>query len=169
MERVEEDGRVVHTLESASRASFSEVEQYQGRKGHKNLAGSQRKLSSKDQIDIAELLWAADSQTQRKSAGSKRDPSTDCCVRFHTKGLQMLTATSVRRVLGGPSANAQIKRVCIRHGICPPCEARWLTHDYHAAVEKVPTTRRAMSRFSVAIRSFATLLLGSSSRSAYYC
>ncbi|KAF3768234.1 hypothetical protein M406DRAFT_75500 [Cryphonectria parasitica EP155] len=60
-------------------------------------------------------------------------------------GTQILTTTSLSKVLGRSSAAAEIMRVCERDGIQPPSEAGWVSHYYDPSkVEKDPVRRRAL-------------------------
>ncbi|RSL52056.1 hypothetical protein CEP51_015116 [Fusarium floridanum] len=67
-------------------------------------------------------------------------------VRKHgATGTQILTTTSLSKVLGRSSAAAEIRRVCERDGIQPPSEAGWVSHYYDPSkVEKDPVRRRAL-------------------------
>ncbi len=145
VERVE-GGRIVRRLESASEVGLLEVEKYKDAKGHKNLAEGQSQWSSKDRGDFDEVLWVTKSQTQRKNlAANKKDPSADCCVRFNKKGIQILTLSSLNKVLGAVSARGQIEKVCHRDGIPPPWEAGNVAEYFDPAkVEKNSVRRRAM-------------------------
>ncbi|KJZ68401.1 hypothetical protein HIM_12207 [Hirsutella minnesotensis 3608] len=146
IERAEEGGQVIRRLESASEVGLLEVEKYKATDGHKVLSDGQSAWSSKDRSDFEELLWVTKSQTHRKNraAGSK-DPAADCCVRFRKKGINILTVTSLGRVLGRTSANAQIDNICKRDGILPPWQAGYVSSfEDPAKVEKDAVRRRAL-------------------------
>lgn len=146
VETEENDGRIIRRLESASDVGLFEVERYTNTQGFKNLADGQTQWSFRDRGDFDELLWVALSQTKLKNtAAGKKDPSTDCCVKFRKRGIQMLTKSSLAKVLGPASANAQIRSVCQRDQITPPWEAGWVS-EYHdaAKLEKDPVRRRAL-------------------------
>jgi hypothetical protein len=87
----------------------------------------------------------AKSQIQKKNlAAGRKDPPTDCCVKFHTKGIQILTVASLSRVLGPTSARAQIEKICKRDQIPPPWKAGWVSsYNDPASVEKDVKKRRA--------------------------
>jgi predicted transcriptional regulator len=146
IETQENDGRVIRRLESASDVGLLEVGRYWKTGGFKNLAEGQSQWSHKDRDDFDQLLWVTKSQTKRKNtATNRKDPNADCCVKFHGKGIQILTITSLSKVLGLSSATAEIKRVCEKDGICPPSEAGWVSHYYDPSkVEKDPVRRRAL-------------------------
>ena len=146
LETIEEDGGIIRRLQSASEAGLLEVENYMSTQGHKNLAVGQSGWSSKDRYDFAELLWVTSSRVQRKNlAAGLKDAAADCCVRFHLKGVNILTMTSFNKVLGRISARAQVMTPCERDGIPVPWEAGWES-EFHdpAAVEKNATRRRRM-------------------------
>ncbi|UNI15344.1 hypothetical protein JDV02_001884 [Purpureocillium takamizusanense] len=146
IERVEQGGQVIRRLEPASEVGLLEGEKYKATDGHKVLSDGQSTWSNKDRSDFEELLWVTKSQTQRKNraAGSK-DPAADCCVRFRKRGINILTATSLGRVLGTASANAQIDNICKRDGILPPWQAGYVSSfEDPAKVEKDPVRRRAL-------------------------
>jgi hypothetical protein len=107
-----EDGRLIRRLKSASIIGLLEVEKYKETEDSKNLAQDQLKWSAANRKDLNELLWVTKSQIQRKNlaAGSK-DPPADCFVRFSREGIQILTVTSLTKVLETTSARAQIDRV----------------------------------------------------------
>ncbi|KAF4465066.1 domain-containing [Fusarium albosuccineum] len=146
IETQEDDGRVIRRLESASDVGLLEVSRYWKMDGFKNLAGGQSQWSHKQRDDFDQLLWVTKSQTKRKNtAANKKDPNADCCVKFHQNGIQMLTTTSLSKVLGRSSATAEIRRVCERDGILPPSEAGWVSEYYDPSrVEKDPVRRRAL-------------------------
>lgn len=77
MERVGEDGCAICTFESASAVVSTEVEQFKGMVGYKDLAEEQREWSRKDREDFVELHWVTDPKPRRKSTGGKRNPSAD--------------------------------------------------------------------------------------------
>ncbi|KAM0341183.1 hypothetical protein ACHAPU_010113 [Fusarium lateritium] len=121
IETQENDGRVIRRLESASNVILLEVGRYWKTGGFKNLAEGQSQWSHKYHLNA------------------------DCCVKFHGKGIQILTITSLSKVLGLSSAIAEIKRVCEKDGICPPSEAGWVIYYYDPSkVEKDPVRRRAL-------------------------
>ena len=146
VERVEEDGHIIRRHESASEVGLLEVEKYKALNGHKILSEGQSGWSDKDRRDFDEVLWVTKSQIQRKNlAANRKDPPADCCVRFHKKGINILTVSSLGKVLGATSARAQIDKVCRRDGIAPPWQAGWVSqYDDPAKVEKDATRRRAM-------------------------
>ncbi|KAK7403829.1 hypothetical protein QQX98_010400 [Neonectria punicea] len=131
IETQEDDGRVIRRLESASDVGLLEVSRYWKMDGFKNLAEGQSQWSHKQRDDFDQLLWVTKSQTKRKNtAANKKDPNADCCVKFHQNGIQMLTTTSLSKVLGRSSATAEIRRVS----------------EYYdpSRVEKDPVRRRAL-------------------------
>ncbi|KAK3934725.1 hypothetical protein QBC46DRAFT_425994 [Diplogelasinospora grovesii] len=145
VETEEDDGRIIRRLESASDVGLPEVQQYIKMTGHKNLAEDQSTWSMKDREDFKELLYVTTSQIKRKNtAANGKNPNAYCCVRFTKKGMNMLTVTSLGKVLGTVSANRQIKMACKRDGILPPWDAGWASH-YHdeAKVEQDPEKARA--------------------------
>lgn len=144
-ERVE-DGRFIRRLEAASDVGLLEVDDYKTIKGHKVLSEGQSAWSSKDRGDFIEVLWVTKSQIQRKNtAANSKDPPADCCVKFNRKGINILTVSSLSKVLGAASARAQIDKVCREDGIPPPWKAGWVSeYNDPAKVEKDPTRRRAL-------------------------
>ena len=146
IERIETDGRVIRRLEAASAVGLMEVEKYKAIEGHKILSEGQSGWSSADRHDFDELLWVTKSQIQQKNIGAgKKDPPADCCVKFNSKGIHILTVSSLSKVLGAASARAQIETVCERDAIPPPWDAGWVSYyDNPAKVEKNPTRRRAL-------------------------
>ena len=146
IERVEEGGQIIRRLEAASEVGLLEVEKYKATAGHKILSDGQSTWSNKDRSDFEELLWVTKSQTQRNNqAAGRKDPAADCCVKFRKRGINILTATSLGRVLGTASANAQIDNICKRDGILPPWQAGHVSSfEDPAKVEKDPVRRRAL-------------------------
>ncbi|KAM4056903.1 hypothetical protein HRG_003766 [Hirsutella rhossiliensis] len=69
-------------------------------------------------------------------------------LRFRKRGINILTATSLGRVLGTASANAQVGNICKRDGILPPWQAGHVSSfEDPAKVEKDPVRRRALKDF----------------------
>ncbi|TIC96976.1 hypothetical protein CH35J_006544 [Colletotrichum higginsianum] len=153
VETQEEDGRIIRRLESASEVGLVEVQKYCKADGFKNLALGQSQWSHKDRDDFEELLWVTKSQTKRKNIAAKhQDPKADCCVKFHDKGIQILTASSFSKVLGQSSARAEIEKVCSRDKIQPPWEAGYVSEYYdESKVEKDPVRRRALADVQAAL------------------
>jgi hypothetical protein len=114
--------------------------------GFMDLAQGQSQWSYKDRDDFGELLWITKSQTKRKNtAANNKDPNADCCVKFHRKGIQILTKSSLFKVLGATSAAAEIEKVCRRDDILPPWKAGWASQYCDPSkVEKDPVRRRAL-------------------------
>ncbi|KAL7786362.1 hypothetical protein V8C37DRAFT_412477 [Trichoderma ceciliae] len=120
-----EDGGLIRRLESASNVGLLEVERYMETKDHKNLAEGQAKWSSSDRKDFEKLLWVTKSKMQRKNiAAGGKDPPADCCVQFRSQGIQILTVTSLTKVLGKASARAQIKNDPRRRRAMKDAQAR---------------------------------------------
>ncbi|KXJ84825.1 hypothetical protein Micbo1qcDRAFT_169925 [Microdochium bolleyi] len=113
------DGRVVRRLMPASQVP--EVTQYIKKDGYKNLAEGQSTWTYKQRGDFEELLWVTDPAHPRSE---KRDPPADCCVRFRGQGLQILTRTSLFKVLGEKKARAEMESVCARDGIPAPWQMK---------------------------------------------
>lgn len=109
------DGRVVRRLVPES--AVHEVQQYIEINGYKNLAEGQSTWTSRQRGDFEELLWVTDPAPPRSG---KRDPPADCCVRFREQGLQILTRTSLFKVLGEKRAKAEMESVCVRDGTSAP-------------------------------------------------
>ncbi|KAM7210217.1 hypothetical protein V8F06_014397 [Rhypophila decipiens] len=96
--------------------------------GYKNLAEGRSDWSFKNREDFGELLFVT--TTSRKSIyGNSRNPGADCCVRFLTKGIQMLSVSSFEKVLGPKDAREEIMKVCERDGICAPWAVEMITED----------------------------------------
>ncbi|KZL64977.1 DnaJ domain-containing protein [Colletotrichum tofieldiae] len=146
IEMQEKDGRIIRRLESASKVGLQKVQKYWETDGFKNLAEGQSQWSYRDRNDFEELLWVTKSQTKRKNiAANNKDPNADCCVKFHDKGIQILTVTSFNKVLGPSSARAEIEKVCWRDNISPPWKAGNVSQYYdRSKVEKDPVRRRAL-------------------------
>ncbi|GKT83955.1 DnaJ domain-containing protein [Colletotrichum tofieldiae] len=146
IETQEKDGRIIRRLESASEVGLLEVQKYWEMDGFNNLAEGQSQWSYKDRNDFEELLWVTKSQTKRKNiAANNKDPNADCCVKFHDKGIQILTVTSFNKVLGPSSARAEIEKVCRRDDISPPWKAGYVSqYCDRSKVEKDPVRRRAL-------------------------
>ncbi|RSL81532.1 hypothetical protein CEP52_017173 [Fusarium oligoseptatum] len=146
IETQEDDGRVIRRLESASDVGLLEVDRYKKMDGFKNLAEGQSQWSHKDRYDFDQLLWVTKSQTKCKNtAANKKDPNADCCVKFHSKGIQVMNVASLCKVLGPSSARAKIEEVCLRDGFQPPWKADWISHCHDPSkVEKDPIRRRAL-------------------------
>ncbi|KAK2051642.1 hypothetical protein LY76DRAFT_674066 [Colletotrichum caudatum] len=146
IETQETDGRIIRRLESASQVGLPEIRKYWETDGFKNLADGQSQWSYKDRNDFEELLWVTKSQTKHKNtAANNKDPNADCCVKFNDKGIQMLTVTSLNKVLGPSSARAKIEKVCRRDNISPPWKAGYVSQYYDPSkVEKDPVRRRAL-------------------------
>ncbi|KAK1994157.1 hypothetical protein LX36DRAFT_727991 [Colletotrichum falcatum] len=127
----EEDGQIIRRLEAASKVGSERVKEYCKETGCKNLAKGQSEWSDKDCDDFERLLWVTRSQTKRKNtAAGKKD---------------ILTLSSLRRVLGHGDANKKIKEVCERDGFLPPWEAGNISEFYDpSALEKDPVKRRAL-------------------------
>ncbi|KAK2051944.1 hypothetical protein LY76DRAFT_672935 [Colletotrichum caudatum] len=143
----EEDGRIIRRLEAASEVGLSRVDTYWNTEGFKNLADGQSEWTYKDRDDFEELLWVTKSQTKRKNtAAGKKDASADCCVKFTKQGIQILTLSSLRRVLGHGDANNEIEKVCKRDGFRPPWKAGNISEFYdESVVEKDAAKRRALA------------------------
>lgn len=146
IETQEDDGRVIRRLESASDVGLLQVGRYLKMQGFKNLSEGQSQWSHKDRYDFDQLLWVTKSQTKCKNtAANNKDPNADCCVKFHNKGVQILTVGSLTKVLGPSSARAEIEKVCERDGILPPWKAGLVSHYYDPSkVEKDAVRRRAL-------------------------
>jgi len=128
VEAEESDGRIIRKLASGSEVGLLDVAKYKNMDGHKDLAEGQSKWSFEDREDFEELLFVT--ATKRKSIyGNNRDPGADCCVRFSTKGIHMLTVSSFCKVLGAKSAKREIEEVCDRDGILPPWKEEMITED----------------------------------------
>ncbi|KDN68706.1 hypothetical protein CSUB01_11678 [Colletotrichum sublineola] len=142
-----ENGRTIYRLEAASEVGLGRVDQYTKKKGFKELAKGQSEWSYKDRDDFEGLLWVTRSQTKRKNtAAGKKDASADCCVKFKQKGIQILTLSSLRRVLGHGDANNKIEEVCERDGFPPPWKAGNISEFHDKSVlEKDPAKRRALA------------------------
>ena len=110
-----------------------------------------------DRHDFAELLWVTSSRVQHKNlAAGLKDAPADCCVRFHLKGVNILTMTSFSKVLGRVSARAQVTTACEKDSIPVPWEAGWESgFNDPAAVEKNATRRRRMKDAQAASSSTA--------------
>ncbi|GKT96932.1 transposase [Colletotrichum tofieldiae] len=146
IETQETDGRIIRRLESASQVGLPEIRKYWETDGFKNLAEGQSQWSYRDRDDFEELLWVTKSQTKSKNtAANTKDPNADCCVKFHDKGIQILTVTSLNKVLGPSGARAEIEKVCKRDNISPPWKAGYVS-QYHdrSKIEKDPVRRRAL-------------------------
>ncbi|KAF5697235.1 hypothetical protein FMUND_15486 [Fusarium mundagurra] len=146
VETREETGHMVRRLESASDVGLLDVSRYLKITGFKNLAEGQSQWSYKDRSDFDELLWITKSQIKCKNtAANKKDPSAYCCTRFRSKGIQILSKSSLVKVLGSASALAEIEKVCNRDNIAPPWKAGWIS-QYHdpSKVEKDAARRRAL-------------------------
>ncbi|KAM7182556.1 hypothetical protein V8F33_014224, partial [Rhypophila sp. PSN 637] len=115
----EPDGRIVRTLKSGSEVGLRDTAKYKSMGGYKDLAKGQSDWSFKNRKDFGELLFVT--TTSRKSIyGNSRNPSTDCYMRFLTKGNQMVSLSSFEKVLGPRDAREEIMKVCERDGICAP-------------------------------------------------
>ncbi|SPO02446.1 uncharacterized protein DNG_05119 [Cephalotrichum gorgonifer] len=113
----EEEGRLIRRLVAASEVQFDR----EYLKNGKNAAAGQNTWSINDRGDFLELLWVTFPQMKRKNiAARKMDAQVDCCVKFKTKGINILTVSSLRRVLGKDIANSNIAGVCTRDGFAPP-------------------------------------------------
>ncbi|KAK1656625.1 hypothetical protein BDP55DRAFT_740091 [Colletotrichum godetiae] len=152
VEMREEDGRVIRRLQSASEAGLLEVERYRQIDGYKNLAEGQSQWSCDDRNDFEELLWVTESHIKRKNtAARKKNPTADCCVKFRTKGIQILTVSSFSMVLGRSSARAEIEKICRRDNIAPPWDAGYISEYYDPSrLEKDPVRRRALQNAQAA-------------------
>ncbi|KDN65748.1 hypothetical protein CSUB01_07529 [Colletotrichum sublineola] len=142
----QENDRTIYRLEAASEVGSSRVTQYKAMEGFKKLEKGQSEWTKEDRDDFKELLWVTKSQTKRKNtAAGKKNASADCCVNFKQKGIQILTLSSLRRVLGHGDANKMIKEVCERDGFLPPWEAGNIS-EFHdpSALEKDRDRRRAL-------------------------
>ena len=117
LEVTEPDDRVVCKLKPGSEVGFSSVTPSGGEKGWENPADDQSLWTSKNRDDFEEFVTVAE---RRSLYGNTRDPNADCCVRFRSRGIQMLTVSSFRKVLGKKDADAQIEEICSRDGILPP-------------------------------------------------
>ncbi|KAM7186248.1 hypothetical protein V8F33_011946 [Rhypophila sp. PSN 637] len=93
------DGRIVRTLKSGSEAGLRDTAKYKSIGGHKSI--------------------------YRNS----RNPSADYCMRFLTKGIQILSVLSFEKVLGHKDAREEIIKVCERDGICAPWAVEMITED----------------------------------------
>ncbi|KAK0615138.1 hypothetical protein B0T17DRAFT_582996 [Bombardia bombarda] len=146
IETQENDGRIIRRLESASEVGLLEVQRYWEMDGFKDLAQGQSQWSHKDRNDYDQLLWITKSQTKRKNiAANNKDPNADCCVKFHNKGIEILSVTSLTKVLGPSSARAEIEKVCKRDNILPPWKAGWVSeYSDPSKVEKDSARRRAL-------------------------
>ncbi|KAJ0335480.1 hypothetical protein KNSL1_013586 [Colletotrichum chrysophilum] len=152
VETREEDGRVIRRLQSASETGLSEVEKYRKMTGAKDLAEGQSQWSCDDRDDFKQLLWVTKSHTKCKNtAAGKKNPSADCCVKFGSKGIQILTVSSLSKVLGSSSARAMIEDVCSRDNISPPWKAGNIS-EYHdpSRLEKDPVRRRHLQETQAA-------------------
>lgn len=140
-----EGNRLVRRLEPASDIGLLEVKQYiMGE--HKNLAENQCQWSHKDRDDFKCLHWVTKAQGKLKNtAAGGRDPPADCCVEFTSKGLQILTVSSLCKVLGPISGRAQITEVCKKDDIDPPWKTRYIaTYADPSAIKKDPAIRRSL-------------------------
>ncbi|KAE9566113.1 hypothetical protein CGMCC3_g17713 [Colletotrichum fructicola] len=152
VETREEDGGVIRRLQSASETGLSEVEKYRKMTGAKDLAEGQSEWSCDDRDDFKQLLWVTKSHTKCKNtAAGKKNPSADCCVKFGSKGIQILTVSSLSKVLGSSSARAKIEDVCSRDNISPPWKAGNIS-EYHdpSRLEKDPVRRRHLQETQAA-------------------
>ncbi|KAK1989751.1 hypothetical protein LX36DRAFT_549155, partial [Colletotrichum falcatum] len=142
----QENGRTIYRLEAASEVGLGRVDQYRKTDGFKNLAEGQSEWSYKDRDYFEELLWVTKSQTKRKNtAAGKKDASADCCVRFKDEEIQILTVSSLRRVLGHGDANKKIEEVCKRDGFPPPWKAgNESEFNDESVLEKDPVQRRVL-------------------------
>ncbi|KAM7185723.1 hypothetical protein V8F33_012233 [Rhypophila sp. PSN 637] len=104
----EPDSRMVRTLKSGSEVGLRDTAKYKSMGGYKDLA--------KGQSDYRKSTY-------------RRNPSADCCVRFLTKGIYMLSVSSFERVLGRKDAREEIMKVCERDGICAPWAVDMITED----------------------------------------
>ena len=139
------NGRLVRKLLAGGEVGLLDVARYKNLAGYKNLAEGQAQWTYKDREDFEELLFVTESK--RKSLyGNSRDPNADCCVKFHSKGIQILTVSSFMRVLGNKSAKSKIEKACARDGILPPWEAELITEANDPRREK---RRRNQGRRSV--------------------
>ncbi|KAM7209418.1 hypothetical protein V8F06_014875, partial [Rhypophila decipiens] len=124
----EPDGRMVRTLKSGSEVGLRDTAKYKSMGGYKDLAKGQSDWSFKNREDFGELLFVT--TTNRKSIyGNSRNPGADCCVRFLTKGIHILSVSSFERVLGRKDAREEIMKVCERDGICAPWAVEMITED----------------------------------------
>ncbi|KAL2886711.1 DnaJ domain-containing protein [Ceratocystis lukuohia] len=146
IETQENDGRLIRRLESASEVGLLQVQRYWKMYGFKDLAQGQSQWSHKDRNDFDQLLWTTKSQTKLKNTAAKnKSPSADCCVKFRNKGIQILSVTSLTKVLGPSSARAEIEKVCKRDNILPPWKAGWVSqYSDPSKVEQDPARRRAL-------------------------
>ncbi|KAF4486600.1 hypothetical protein CGGC5_v005953 [Colletotrichum fructicola Nara gc5] len=152
VETRENDGRIIRRLQSASETGLSEVEKYRKMTGAKDLAEGQSQWSCDDRDDFKELLWVTKSHTKCKNtAAGKKNPSADCCVKFGSKGIQILTVSSLSKVVGSSSARAMIENVCSRDNISPPWKAGNIS-EYHdpSRLEKDPLRRRHLQETQAA-------------------
>ncbi|KAK3940950.1 hypothetical protein QBC46DRAFT_363717 [Diplogelasinospora grovesii] len=71
-----------------------------------------RRLESALDVSLREIK-------RKNIAANDKNPDVYCYVRFIKKGMNMLTVTSLGKVLGPSSANREIKMACKRDGILP--------------------------------------------------
>ena len=103
-----DDGSTNH-LVSAYEAGFPEVEDYIKQIGAKNLAENQSSWSIRDRIDFVEILAVADGTN-----------GTDCVCKFATRGIDVLTGTSLAKVLGLNKAKSKIHDFRVAHNMSDP-------------------------------------------------
>ncbi|KAL1898085.1 hypothetical protein Cpir12675_002033 [Ceratocystis pirilliformis] len=146
IETQENDGRMIRRLESASEVGLLQVQRYWKMNSFKDLAQGQSQWSHKDRSDFDQLLWITKSQTKLKNtAANNKSPSADCCVKFRNKGIQILSVTSLTKVLGPSSARAEIEKVCKRDNVLPPWKAGWVSqYSDPSKIEQDPAHRRAL-------------------------
>lgn len=116
IESVEDNGRVIRRHKLASRVPGAK----EYIKNGKNLAKNQSRWSKNDRPQFQELLWITQAEMHCKDLSKgKKNPPADCCVRFKGE-IDILTVTSLGKVLTPNGAREEIEKVCKRDGVVPP-------------------------------------------------
>jgi hypothetical protein len=108
---------------SASEVGLACVDQYNDAPNRKNLAEDSKGFSIKDRKDFEKLLCVTDGRTKlhNSATGGKEVPSK-CTIKFKTKGIAVLSASTFYRVVGETLGRALVRDLCKCLGFPAPWE-----------------------------------------------
>jgi len=120
------EGKPIYVFRNGAEIGQLELDEYLRQSGIKRLAEtdaeSRRKKvwSYRDKQQFQEFLWTAVASLSKATMGKgRRDPETLCCVKFDW-GIELLSRSNLKSVIGEKSTNTRIARDCEQRGVLPP-------------------------------------------------